>query len=127
MRRAAAIALLVVAACGGSPEVVSTPAASQVALLPVVRDGGAIGDQDAAAVVEHAPDSEQAATPAPEPLDAQDGGAHAGLNLHAQGALTVSDDGLTALGSGTPPAWPRGPSLELGWRRRSPPWPASSG
>jgi hypothetical protein len=119
MRRAAAIALLLVAACGGSPEVASTPAASQVAPLPVVQDGGAIGDQDAATVVEHAPDPEPAATPAPEP-DALDGGAHAGLNLHAQHAPTVSDDGLTALGSGTPPAWPRGPSLELGLAKTVP-------
>jgi hypothetical protein len=123
MRRAAATALLAVVACGASPEVATIAGATPHAPSPAVPDGGALGDRNAptAAVIEGTPDAEPAESPAPESLDALDGGAHAGLNLHAQRAPAVPDDGLTALGSGTPPAWPRGPTVEFGPAKTFPP------
>ena len=118
MRRTAAIVLLTVAACGGSPELANTPV-----VAPALANGGALGEAitaPSAAVIERAPDPPPTESPAPEPLDAVDGGAHAGINLHAQHAPVVPDDGLAAMGSGTPPAWPRGPTVDFGRARTFP-------
>ncbi len=104
-----AVIVLAVVACGGVPEVASSPAASRPAPVAAAASAAPVGSTAALP-----PATEKPATSASEPPDPPRGGPSAGLNLHAQRLLETPDGSLAAQGSGTPPVWPEGPTVELG-------------
>jgi hypothetical protein len=127
MRRAALLALpalasIALAACGGSPEVPALPAATSAVSASAPPDPRVVGDGGpavATVVAASAPVPVESTSPAS--TEPPGGETRAGLNLHSLRAPDAPDEGLAKLGSGTPPAWPRGPSVDFGQPRLSAP------
>jgi hypothetical protein len=126
VRRAALLALLALAGCGASPEARSPEARSPEARSPEAASAPSAPGPDPQALdagpgppVATVAESTHAAAPgapaAPAaPAGPAGGEVRAGLDLHSRIAPPVPEAGLTKLGSGTPPQWPKGPSVDFG-------------